>query len=122
MNKIDQLLKDIQNYSKNCNHNFFYIEEMNKFQRLAVQHIIKDFCRNLVEEARYLTSGDTIEEFLENYLNPKSILETTKVTISTLKNFNYDEVLIITGVNLFEAYENDYIIEITKEQFNELLK
>ena len=95
------------------------------YDRNTLVSYIKDFCIELVEESRYLTSGDSVSEFIEEYIKPEPIddsEETVKVTISTLKNFDYTRVFGITGLNLIKCNNDSEIVEIIKLKFNQLFK
>jgi len=124
MNKIEQLLQQLDG---KANSGYVYnglpldSKDFLDFATITIKH----FCKGLIKESRYLSSGDSVTEFIEDYIKPDPIYdseEIVKVTISTLKNFDYGRVFSITGLNLIKCDDDSEIVEISKLKFNQLFK
>ena len=90
MNKIVELLLNLNKEAKD--YGSFGVPLDNPNYKSCVERIMYEFCSELVADARYLTFDDSVSEFLEIYLNPEPKPTKVKVTISTLKQFNWNNV------------------------------
>jgi len=124
MNKIEELLNDIDIEAQIYDREYGLPLSSKVFKAFAV-NTIKYFCKQLIEEAKYLTSGDSVSEFLEDYINPKVEVveeEMIKVTVSILKTLDWMKVYLIAHIVLVRESDDSKIHEITKEQFDLLFK
>ena len=123
MNKIEELLVNLSTEAyDNYGRDYGLPMSEDNFLKFA-DNTIKKFCTELVEKARYLTSGDSISEFLDNYLTPtlEPTTEKVKVTISTLKQFNWNSVYDLTGID-YNGFDDSHMIELEKDIFHKLFK
>lgn len=130
MNKIELLLKDMSYFVSSCVGYSNGLPLNTLHDKNVLSSYIKEFCKDLIIDAiADLGHGESVSEWLDDYINSKvePIEEDmVKVTVSTLKQFNYQKVFYSTGIDI-EYHKNintndSVTFEITKEQFDLLFK
>ena len=121
MNKIEELLEQLDDYATDCDSYSLGLPLGNKADKAILKGMISDFCWKLAWDASEVEIGEDFQEWFDNYIEPKPITEKIKVTISTLKQFNWNSVYNLAGID-YNVLDDIHIVELDKEIFQKLFK